>query len=55
VRSPASRGLDAPVSGVELKHHHQRYSKRLSLRNQQIEITRWTFARFPYAGQKSAG
>jgi hypothetical protein len=31
------------------------YSKRLSLRNQQIEITRWTFARFPYAGQKSAG
>ena len=31
------------------------YSKRLSLRNQQIEITRWTFARFPCAGQKSAG
>jgi len=32
-----------------------RYSKRPCLRNQQIEITRYNFAGFPYAQQKSAG
>ena len=53
--SPPVRG-----GGPDLRRHpssgfRHGYSKRLSLRNQQIEISRWISAGFPYAGQKSAG